>query len=69
MKSDDRGISKAERDFYLLVNKKGQAQSPDISKMQMVEMDARTKIYIALDASADEARSRYAEYLKGKKGF
>ncbi len=34
-------------------------KSPDLSKMKEVIIDHRTKIYIALDADAEEARSRY----------
>lgn len=69
MKNYSQGISKAELAFYLLEKKKNQVLSPDISKMQMVEIDERTKLYIAPEASADEARSRYSEYLRGKKKF
>ena len=34
-------------------------KSPDISKLQEVIIDHRTKIYIALGADAEEARNRY----------
>jgi hypothetical protein len=34
-------------------------KSPDLNKMQVVVIDHRTKIYIALDADPEEARSRY----------
>jgi len=34
-------------------------KSPDLNKMQAVVIDHRTKIYIALDADPEEARSRY----------
>jgi hypothetical protein len=34
-------------------------KSPDLSKMKEVVIDHRTKIYIALTADAEEARSRY----------
>lgn len=33
--------------------------SPDIGKLQEVEIDFRTKIYIALDADPKEAKKRY----------
>lgn len=69
MKNYNHILSKVELAFYLNEKKKNQGPSPDISKMQMVEMDDKTKIYIAPDASADEARSRYSEYLRGKKKF
>jgi hypothetical protein len=69
MKNYSQGLSRLEFAFYLNEKKKNQISSPDISKMQMVEMDDKTKIYIAHDASADEARSRYTEYVRGKKKF
>ncbi len=34
-------------------------KSPDLNKMQVVVIDHRTKIYIALGADPEEARSRY----------
>ncbi len=34
-------------------------KSPDLNKMQVVVIDHRTKIYIALDADPEEARTRY----------
>ncbi len=36
-------------------------QSPDLSKMQEVVIDLRTKIYIPKDADPNEARKRYLE--------
>ena len=41
-------------------------QSPDTHKLQEVIIDYRTKIYIGLDASADEARTRYLNRLDAK---
>jgi hypothetical protein len=34
-------------------------KSPDLNKMQVVVIDHRTKIYIALGADPEEARNRY----------
>ncbi|MGB8492182.1 MAG: hypothetical protein WCE64_14080 [Bacteroidales bacterium] len=34
-------------------------KSPDISKMQVVVINHRTKIYIAVGADPEEARNRY----------
>ena len=34
-------------------------KSPDLSKLQEVVIDFRTKIYIAIGADSEEARSRY----------
>lgn len=66
MRNDNQVISKAEIEFYKREKKKVQS-SPDISKMQMIQIDARTKIYIAADASVDEARTRYENYLVNRK--
>ena len=41
--------------------------SPDLSKMKEVIIDHRTKIYIAPDADAGEAKSRYLANLKNRK--
>ncbi len=41
--------------------------SPDLSKMKEVVIDHRTKIYIAPDADAGEAKSRYLANLKNRK--
>ena len=36
-------------------------KTPDITMMQEVVINHRTKIYIALDADPEEARNRYLE--------
>jgi hypothetical protein len=43
-------------------------KTPDITKMQEVVINHRTKIYIAIGADADEARMRYQarQEAKGK---
>jgi len=41
--------------------------SPDLSKMQEIIIDHRTKIYIAPGADASEAKSRYLTNLKNRK--
>jgi hypothetical protein len=43
-------------------------KTPDISRMQEVVINARTKIYIAVGADPEEARSRYwaRQDAKGK---
>jgi hypothetical protein len=66
MKNINPIISRTEVEFYKREKKKSQP-SPDISKMQMVQIDVRTKIYIAMDASADEARDRYEQYRINRK--
>ena len=48
--------------------KQNNFKTPDLSKMQEVVIDARTKIYIAIGADAEEAKSRYKtrQEAKGK---
>jgi hypothetical protein len=41
-------------------------KTPDISKMQEVAIDVKTKIYIAIGADPDEARSRYFLRMEAK---
>jgi len=41
-------------------------KSPDMSKLQEVVIDVKTKIYIALDADPEEARKRYRERIEAK---
>ena len=41
-------------------------KSPDLTKMQMVEIDSRTKIYIAIGDDPEEARSRYFNRIISK---
>jgi hypothetical protein len=43
-------------------------KTPDLSRMQEVVIDGRTKIYIAIGADPEEARSRYfaRQDAKGK---
>ncbi|MFA6402877.1 MAG: hypothetical protein WCX31_14850 [Salinivirgaceae bacterium] len=41
-------------------------KSPDLSKMQEVIIDFRTKIYIAVGADAEEARSMYLSRIEAK---
>lgn len=41
-------------------------KSPDMSKLQEVVIDVKTRIYIAMDANPEEARERYW-FRKGQK--
>ncbi|MEZ5000186.1 MAG: hypothetical protein R2727_05880 [Bacteroidales bacterium] len=41
--------------------------SPDLSKLQEVVINLRTKIYIAKGADPEEARSRYLARIGNKK--
>ena len=61
MKSGDgKTIPTIEKNFYLHDQKKHITfKTPDIRKMQEVIIDSRTKMYIALGADPEEARSRY----------
>jgi len=40
--------------------------SPDLSKMQVVVIDNRTRIYIAIDADPEEAKLKYISRLEAK---
>lgn len=42
-------------------------KSPDLSKLQEVIIDFKTKIYIAVGADPDEARERYFAKMDLKK--
>jgi hypothetical protein len=42
-------------------------KSPDLSKMQEVVIDHRTKIYIAPGADIEEAKSRYHSRITARK--
>ena len=44
-------------------------KSPDLSKMQVVIIDARTRIYIELDANPEEAKAQYLSKLEAKNSF
>lgn len=41
-------------------------KSPDMSKLQEVIIDLRTKIYIAIGADPEEAKSRYLSRIEAK---
>ncbi len=42
-------------------------KSPDVTKLQEVIIDIRTRIYIAMDADPEEAKSRYISRFSYKK--
>jgi hypothetical protein len=44
-------------------------KSPDMSKLQEVIIDMKTKIYIALDADPKQAKKRYMERLHARAKF
>jgi hypothetical protein len=46
--------------------KQNNFKSPDLTKLQEVVIDFRTKIYIALGADPEEARSSYLSRLEDK---
>lgn len=68
MKSgEDGAIPTIAKTYYLHDQKKSVSfRSPDINKMQVVVIDGRTKIYIAMEANPEEARSRYLSRLDAK---
>jgi hypothetical protein len=46
--------------------KQNNFKTPDLSKLQEVVIDLRTKIYIAIGADPAEAKSRYLSKLEAK---
>jgi hypothetical protein len=68
MKTDKKNfIPTIDKSFFLNDQKKRVSfKSPDTEKMQEVKIDGKTKLYIALGASADEARSRYLDKMRAK---
>jgi hypothetical protein len=46
--------------------KQNNFKTPDLSKLQEVVIDLRTKIYIAIGADPEEAKSRYLARLEAK---
>jgi len=47
--------------------KQNNFKSPDLSKLQEVVIDFRTRIYIPVEANPEEARSRYLSRFGVKK--
>ncbi len=45
--------------FKMYEQKKNHFKSPDLSQLQAVVIDHRTKIYIACDADPEKAKERY----------
>lgn len=41
-------------------------KTPNVSKMQEVIIDGKTRIYIAMDADPEKARIRYLERLQAR---
>lgn len=41
-------------------------KTPDLTKLQEVVIDVRTKIYVALGADPEEAKSRFLSRLEAK---
>lgn len=57
----------SEKNNYMYEKKQKAVESPDLSKLQEVVIDFRTKIYIALGADPEEARMRYLARVGAKK--
>lgn len=51
----------------MMYEKKPDIKSPDLSKLREVIIDHRTKIYIPMDASVEEAKFRYANRQTAKR--
>ncbi len=50
----------------MIEKKQNNFKTPDITKMQEVIIDGRTKIYIAIGADPAEARNRYLTRAEAK---
>ncbi len=50
----------------MIERKQTNFKTPDITKMQEVVIDDRTRIYIALGADPEEARNRYKTRAEAK---
>jgi hypothetical protein len=68
MKNNEvKSISTAEKSVLVHESKKHHPfKSPDVNQMQSIEIDRRTRIYIAIGADPIEARNRYLNRLDPK---
>jgi hypothetical protein len=63
-------MPKIEKGYYNHDSKKHNIfNSPDVTKLQLVVIDEKTRIYIANDADPELARARYLNRLEGKVSF
>ncbi len=67
--SEGNESSKSERHYYSHDKKNNTFNSPDVTKMQVVIIDQKTRIYIAVGADPEEARARYLSRMEGKANF
>jgi hypothetical protein len=58
---------KEERVKVMSDKKQNGFKSPDLSKMQIVVIDEKTRIYVDLEDDPEEAKQRYLERLINKK--
>jgi hypothetical protein len=56
-----------EGNNFMYEKKQANFKSPDLTKLQEVVIDLRTKIYIAVGADPEEARNRYLSRFDFKK--
>jgi len=56
----------SKRSRITLDKKQATFNSPDLSKMQEVIIDVRTRIYIEPGADPEKARTRYLERLQAR---
>ncbi|HEY4789437.1 MAG TPA: hypothetical protein VIH57_25480 [Bacteroidales bacterium] len=67
-KEKEKAIPTIEKNCYIHDQKKYVSfTAPDVDKMQEVIIDEKTKLYIAPDASAEEARKHYFDKMRAKK--
>lgn len=64
---EGNALPKIEKGYYTHDHKKHNAfVSPDVTKLQVVIIDQKTRLYIALDADPELARSRYLSRMEGR---
>jgi hypothetical protein len=68
--NDGNSLSKNVKSYHSYDSRKNISfVSPDVTKLQLVIIDQKTRIYIALDADPELARLRYLNRLEGKSTF
>lgn len=57
-------VTKTEKKQHTHDQKKHAMKSPDLNRMKAVIIDSRTRIYIDIDESAEEAKKRYLNKMQ-----
>lgn len=62
--SEEVVITKTEKKQHTQEHKKNAFKSPDLNRLKAVVIDSRTRIYIDIDESAEEAKKRYLSKME-----